>query len=954
MNNNYGQITIYNNYFKNVDKKTIKYSPTECINNKKSYTATFNNRDLPIMIGSDLHIHNDNPLNIKGYFIIDGLFYVMNNIKFYYKKIIGHNFCYLNNGEKIEIKNMFEYYITKDNKKRKWHLPIDWKEIVENSEFKNRLYIHLNYINRHTNKKEKPIKNKIDYIILGYMFETWLKLREEMELEYRLLTSGEILYDLLNNQKDVISCFRTNNWKIKYINNVTTVSEQMKNFNIIGDIESTRKITLPYDRENTNIKLRKVLDKDYGKLCPVNSPDGTLCGTINYLVKNATLKTEKEEIILNGNKYYTFINSIYIGLSDGNYKNCIIYDKLCLIYNDIGLINKSKNMLSYTAEFIPYIKSNPPVRAMFACSMIKQAITEDKRILNNTKVLIKGNNDKNNAFPVNIGHTLNIAIMPWFGYNIEDALVINKSTSEKFRNKKYTIYHEVDIKIVNIYIKEKEYIKTNQKLFKTFNDKLIKTVNIIKAKNEGIVEKIEIKNNYIKVITSKTKNLEVGDKMASRHGQKGVISKIEDNENMPYYFINNKKVNIDLIMNPHAFPSRMTIGQIKEMMETGTETKVYINKILTEKEIQVGNCFYMALRHQVDDKVQYRIDGEIDKISKQPIGGKRNQGGLRFGQMERDILIASNNLEILKELWENDKTYIYECNGILNPKCECKTKRECHQYLIICLSYLRALNYDILWKNNKYSIIELNKNILNKTDNLFFGDTNPLDVRIYNDIVVLPMCLRNNKLNKLYYQKNIKEIEKETKKLLKNKNGAFHKYVEGHKVNNCIRSVITPNPNLNINEIEIPYNTKINCEYGILNRQPSLNENSMAIVKLKRGENKTISFNPLLCKSFNADFDGDEMNIYGLSKNYNTLKPKQEDTQDYIIYKSLNLNNLEELTYRGLTANKEGIELMINNKSKGKDFNIKHMFEKIEKINGFYWGDISNEEWYELSKYARE
>jgi len=216
------------------------------------------------------------------------------------------------------------------------------------------------------------------------------------------------------------------------------------------------------------------------------------------------------------------------------------------------------------------------------------------------------------------------------------------------------------------------------------------------------------------------------------------------------------------------------------------------------------------------------------------------------------------------------------------------------------------------------------------------------------------MCLRNNKLNKLYYQKKLNEIEKETKKLLKSKNGAFHKYVEGHRVNNCIRSVITPNPNLKYNEIEIPINANINYEYGILNRQPTLNINSMAIVKLIKGNNKTISFNPLLCKAFNADFDGDEMNIYGISKNYDKLKPIIEDTQDYVIYKYLNLNSLEELTYRGLTADREGIELMVKSGSKGKEFNIKHMFEKIDNINGFYWGNITDEEWYELSKYARE
>lgn len=388
----YGQIKIYNNYFRDVDKTTIKYTPYECITQKKSYSANYKNRELPIMIGSELHIHTDeNPLGISGYFIIDGLFYIINNIKFNYKKLYSYNSCYLSNGDKIEIKNMFEYYITSNNKKKKWYLPIDWKNISKYSDYEDRIFIHLNYINTYYSNKNKqnPIKNEEDYIILAYMFETWLKLRKEINLEYRLITAGEIIFDIINNEEDVIKCFRTNKWKIKYINNVTTVSEQMKNFNIVNDIEATRKITLPFDRENTNIKLRRVEDKDFGKICPVHSPDGTMCGTINYLVDGATITTTKKEIKLEEGDLYTFVNSKYIGKTNGKYNN-VIEGKICLIYNDIGLINKTRNMLSYTANLIPYIKSNPPVRAMFACSMIKQAITEDKRIINNTKVLIKG------------------------------------------------------------------------------------------------------------------------------------------------------------------------------------------------------------------------------------------------------------------------------------------------------------------------------------------------------------------------------------------------------------------------------------------------------------------------------------------------------------------------------------------------------------------------------------
>ncbi|GME95985.1 unnamed protein product [Ambrosiozyma monospora] len=250
------------------------------------------------------------------------------------------------------------------------------------------------------------------------------------------------------------------------------------------------------------------------------------------------------------------------------------------------------------------------------------------------------------------------------------------------------------------------------------------------------------------------------------------------------------------------------------MMEDGGEYYVKINNTTTKEKILIGTCFHMALRHQVDDKIQFRSDGELDRISRQPQKGKKYGGGIRFGQMGRNILLALNKMDILNELWNSDLTNIYIDSGIINNSKG--IKRSCHQYLIICLSYLRALEYDIRLEDNKYSIIPLDRKILKKTNTLQFGDSNPFDVRIWRRTVVLPLCLRSNKLEKYYNSKNIEEIEKETKNLLKSKEGAYHKYVEGYRVNNCIRSVITPDPTLPIYEIKIPYDAEMNLRYGIL------------------------------------------------------------------------------------------------------------------------------------------
>lgn len=950
----FGQIDIYNSLFNDIDTKTIKYTPMECIEKNLSYCAIYNDRELPIMIGSKFDLF-ENPLDVKGYFIIDGICKSVNNIKMYEKQMFSKDRCYISNNSRIDIKNMFEYTITNNGSARKWTIPLNWKNIIQYSDHKEELEEHLTLINCYTKDKSNVIKEEIDLIALCYMFECWLGLREEPVERWRLITAGELIYDIISKKGNVIKCFRNNTWSVKYIRNVNSVSEDMKHYNNISDIESIRRITLPTQREHASMNRRSVKDNDKYKICPVQTSDGSLCGTVNYLCKGArvTMKEEIKNIISKNDKYYhTFINSQYnekqsiefINEQDGEIERI---GNVFFIYNNMGRVIKGDCLVSYAASLIPFRNNNPPIRSMFSCSMLKQAITGNYKTINNTKILINGN----------LGHDLNVAIMPWKGYNIEDAIVISKSASIKFKSKKIKIYRENDINIIGIYVKKNQSIKKGDLLYKTYNPNNIKTIELIYSEQDGIIEDITSSLKYIKIVITKTRNLEVGDKMTSRHGQKGVVSLILKDEDMPYYINdNNETIRIELMINPHAFPSRMTMGQIHEM--GNEEEDVFIKN--KKYKIIAGKCLYMALRHQVDDKIQYRNSGNMDIITRQPIEGKRNNGGLRFGQMERDILIGLGAWKTLKELWSTDITKIYVCpkTGIINPDC-CKITRDSHQYFKICLSYIRALGHDILIKKDTYSIVDINKKLIKETKTLNFGDLDPMDIRLYKKkYIVLPICLRSIFLNKLYVNNitNQKEIEKETKKLLKSKKGAYHKYVEGHRIDNCLRSVITPDPSLDINTVKIPFGANINTSYGILNRQPTLNIDSMRIVKLIQSENKTISFNPLLCKSFNADFDGDEMNIYGI-KNKESIKELQEkmsnrtdNTQDYII----GINKI-------FTANKKGIKMMIDKESKGKRFNYDHMYNKIGEIkiynatiNENYYDGIKEDNWYILCKLARD
>lgn len=942
----YGQVEIYDKLFENLD---VRGNALQCIEEKRSYSALHKGIEIPIMIGSK-YDKGPNPLAINGYFIVDGLCKTINNIKLEQEIGFGENYAIMMNKDRIKMESMFNFTITEreTNKEKVWALPLNWEEITKYSKNKDKIYKYLLLIEKYGKKRKvRPIiKNEIDKITLCYMFECWLKLREIPKKPWRLVTAGEVIEDCIKRKRNPMECFRENKWNLKHLKGVTTVSENMKNYNIVSDIEAIRKVTIAHNRELADRRHRIVNDEDKYKLCPVQTSDGAICGTVNYLCLNAKVITETKDIEINkGKGSQLFVNSIYKGEVDNECidilkKNKFMvfkYGILIYAYFMKGFLEKGDSELSYAVSLLPFRKYNPPIRSMFASSMLKQSIDVDTRnllgVISGVKCL------EENVKP------LNVAIMMWYGYNIEDAIVISRKTSKMYRNKRSDVYREKNSNIFKIYVNEKEKVKTGQPLLKIIDASKIKTVEVISTKNEGTVKSIEKDENYTKIVIESIDDLQVGDKMSSLHGQKGVVSLIEDN--MPYYIENGKKIEIDLIINPHAFPSRMTMGQLKEM----EAKEVKINNI--KNPILVGKCIYISLRQQVKDKYQNRNGGRYDSITRQPVAGKKNNGGLRFGQMERDILIALNAWKTIEEIWTVDRVRAKFCGktGMFNPNC-CYIYRYINQSSLMCLSLVRALGYDILYRKNEYKIDVLDTSILPKTDTLNFGENDPTDVRIKDNIIILPECLRNNVLKKLYYGKNIEKINKEVSKILRSKNGVYHQNIEGHVIDKCIRSVITPNPKLEINEIEVPIGTDIDTNYGILNRQPTLNTGSMKLMKIRYSKDKTIKLNPLVCKLFNADFDGDEMNVYIVNAK-EIDEPVGDKCQDYILADYLGFKNIEELTEYGVTANKQGIELMIKSGSKGKQLNYTQIYEKVNKIEGCFNEGLNNEQWYELCKEAR-
>jgi len=417
----------------------------------------------------------------------------------------------------------------------------------------------------------------------------------------------------------------------------------------------------------------------------------------------------------------------------------------------------SSLMLGVMGNQIIFPANNQLPRDLFSCGQSKQAVSLyhsnyqnriDKLgvVLNYGQLpLIKSKYTKYiNGEEHPYGLNVVVAIMCYSGYNVEDAIIFNAASVARgmFNTTYFNMYEkrEESSKVANTMVNKtfknienanvvglkpgydyselNEYgmIRENTKLDDkkiiigmTASDpetpgKYIDNSVGVKKGQLGYVDKAFMTEGeegfrLAKVRIREERIPAIGDKFCSRCGQKGTCGILLPESDMPF---TEEGIRPDIIINPHALPSRMTIGQLVESLtgkvnlgvgaagdctafeNVGQKTEAYGdllnelgyhssgNELLyngmtgeqLETEIFIGPTYYMRLKHMVKDKVNYRARGPRTALTRQTVGGRANDGGLRIGEMERDGVIGNGMTKFLNEsmLIRGDEYYIAVCN----------------------------------------------------------------------------------------------------------------------------------------------------------------------------------------------------------------------------------------------------------------------------------------------------
>ena len=425
-----------------------------------------------------------------------------------------------------------------------------------------------------------------------------------------------------------------------------------------------------------------------------------------------------------------------------------------------------------------------------------------------------------------LGRNVTVAFMNFNGYNYEDAVILNErlvrddvytsihiqdyqiecrdtklgpeeftrdipNVSEEARKnldengliRIGTEVHDDDILVGKVTPKGMAELTSEEKLLHAIFGEKTREVRDTSLRvphgGEGIVHDIKIftkedtdelpagVSKIIRVYIAQKRKITVGDKMAGRHGNKGVISLVLPSEDMPYLADGTP---VDILLNPLGVPSRMNIGQILEMhlgiaakklgihvatpVFSGAEREEIIDALKEagidedgktilydgrtgepfDNRISVGVMYMIKLHHMVDDKLHARSTGPYSMVTQQPLGGKAQFGGQRFGEMEVWALYAYGASHVLQEMMtiKSDdvigRVKVYESlvKGTPIPKSGVP------ESFRVLIKEFQALGLDITVLNEQGSFVELKElEEADKDDNLI----EPKEVKVESKLV---------------------------------------------------------------------------------------------------------------------------------------------------------------------------------------------------------------------------
>jgi DNA-directed RNA polymerase subunit B' len=383
------------------------------------------------------------------------------------------------------------------------------------------------------------------------------------------------------------------------------------------------------------------------------------------------------------------------------------------------------------------------------------------------------------------GQNIVVAVMCWDGFNMNDAVVLNKGSVDRgmFRSFYFRTYETIRKRywggqedIIGIpepgikgYRGEEAYkeipedgiinpetnvesdsvliSKTSPLRFLTGGDFTTDIENkressvTIRYGERGIIDRVLISETasgeqLFKIRTRDERIPELGDKFATRHGQKGVTALLVPHEDMPF---TKEGIVPDILFNPHGIPSRMTVSQLLELLagkygsfagekidssafsgtrednirkemkklgyrDDGKET-LYDGRTGKKFEVMIftGIAYYMKLDHMVADKIHARSKGPVTLLTRQPTEGRSKRGGLRLGEMEQQCLVGHGAALTLKERFNSDETSLPICQtcGLIAINDKTKNKTYCpvckdSKILWVSTSYAFKLTMDEL------------------------------------------------------------------------------------------------------------------------------------------------------------------------------------------------------------------------------------------------------------------